>query len=247
MDPEIARWLKFHLIHVYFHAFANHLLTKVSGFAANVLRKVKFSLTEKLCWNFPNLNFAIKIQCFPPHLDQLRLCLRSVTSQLKSLCSLDFEQMDENTCVDRQMWWNSRRSLKMDARVRTEDWRSALSNASLLWMMEGWLLFIKFGGTSQTSDAWMRLQKETEELTSKTLQKTLVSNKTLKSEPEDECLAFTDRRQKCLWQLPQDADRKCKSCFSIIRYSFFMTQRYRQNPALFSYFSSLNLWRRALT
>lgn len=86
------------------------------------------------------------------------------TSQLKSLCSLDFEQMDENRRVDGQMCWNSRRSLKMAARVRTEDCRTALSDASLLWMMEGWLLFIIFGGTSQTSDAWMRLQKETEKL-----------------------------------------------------------------------------------
>lgn len=76
MDPEIVRWLKFHLIHVYFPVFVNHLLTKVSGFASDVHKKVKCFLSQKLFgWNFPNLNVAIKIQCFPPHLHQLCLCV----------------------------------------------------------------------------------------------------------------------------------------------------------------------------
>lgn len=193
-----------------------------------------FSRKNYFAATFPTWMLPLKFNVFL-HICTNCVCVWAVTSQLKSLCSLDFEQMDENRRVDGQMCWNSRRSLKMAARVRTEDWRSALSNGSLPWIVEGWLPFIIFGGTTQTSDAWMRLQKETEKLRGlyeannsnhQHLQDFKVSNKILKLEPEDECLAFIDRRQKRLWQLPQDADRKCNSSV-LLDILFFMTQSWK--------------------
>lgn len=169
------------------------------------------------------------------------VCVWAFTSQLKSLCSLDFEQMDKNRRVDRQMCWNSRRSLKMAARVRTEDWRPALSDASLPWMMEGWLLFIIFGGTTQTSDAWMRLQKETEKL--RGLYE--ANNSKLSTPPRLWFLIkyWSQSQKTSVWPLLTEDRNTCDSCRRtqtgnvilasvLLDILFFMTQSWRQNPAL---------------
>lgn len=191
-----------------------------------------FSRKNCFAGTFPTWMLPLKFNVFL-HICTNCVCVWAFTSHLKSLCSLDFEQMDENRRVDGQMCWNSRRSLKMAARVRTEDWRPALSNASLPWMMEG--------GTTQTSDARMRLQKETEKLRG-----LYEANNSKPSTPPRLwfLIKYWSQSQKTsVWPLLTEDRNACDSCRRtqtgnvilasvLLDILFFMTQSWRQNPAL---------------